>query len=168
MSETRRMTDDEIVAIVLSDGHLNAARSEFTRACAEIEQALAQREQPSPIEIRRMEIRAVFRMAAALGIDVREKFGIPHQWTPPLVATGRWVTSEPWEWFIAEVSGMRHYEKISKEKLAAGTIDLRREIELCAFRSIGEAIYRLWKEETEATGRVTPLPEAMSATGGPP
>lgn len=55
---TTRMTDEEVMAELLSESALNKARAKFYHHAAKIEQALEQRRAPGPIEMRRMEFEA--------------------------------------------------------------------------------------------------------------
>ncbi len=67
---TTRRSDAEVMAILNGDGPLSRARKEFSSATGRIEQACGQRRPAGIIEIRRMEIEAVERIAAALGMEI--------------------------------------------------------------------------------------------------
>lgn len=55
---------------VRSDTPLNRARRIFVSEYARIEQAVAQRTPPCPIEVKRMEFNAVRKIAAELGVEM--------------------------------------------------------------------------------------------------
>lgn len=61
------MTDEEVMYHIKHDTRLNKIRAVFSGECGRIDQAFAQRRQPTPVEHRRMEFEAVRRIAAALG-----------------------------------------------------------------------------------------------------
>jgi hypothetical protein len=55
-------TNDEIMEMLKTDDNLNKARQIFSSYSAKIEQAQAQRNPPSPVEIRGMEFEAVMKI----------------------------------------------------------------------------------------------------------
>lgn len=60
------MTDQECMDLLQGDSDLNKARQAFSSWSAKIEQAQAQRTSLSPIEMRKMEFKAVAAICAAL------------------------------------------------------------------------------------------------------
>jgi len=70
---TTRRTDAEVMDVLRGDDPLSRARTVFSSSCARIEQAGAQRRPAGIVEIRRMEIEAVERIVAALGLEMPER-----------------------------------------------------------------------------------------------
>ena len=62
------MADAEVMALLAGETPLNRARREFSSATGRMEQAMAQRTPPGPVEMRAMEFDAVRRIAAELGV----------------------------------------------------------------------------------------------------
>lgn len=65
-----KLTDKEVVDLMNYPCAIALARREFCSAVGKIDQAMAQRNPPTPIELRRMEFDAVRRIALAFGIAV--------------------------------------------------------------------------------------------------
>lgn len=65
------MTDTEVMDELRSDSLFNAARREFSSACAKIDQAGRQRTPLSPITMRRMEFEAVEKILSVYGFKVK-------------------------------------------------------------------------------------------------
>lgn len=66
-----RLTDAEVMAILRSgDTPLNRVRAILSNHSGMIEQAAMQRKPPGPVEIRRLEIEAVLKIAEVLGVTL--------------------------------------------------------------------------------------------------
>lgn len=64
------MTDREVLDILQSNTPLGRGVREFSNQYGTIEQAGMQRRPPGPIEVRRLQIEAVKKIAAAIGAQV--------------------------------------------------------------------------------------------------
>ncbi len=65
------MTQDEVLAELKTDSLFNKARREFSSASAKIEQASQQRTSLAPVDMRRMEFKAVEKILAIYGVKVK-------------------------------------------------------------------------------------------------
>lgn len=80
--EEYKVTDNEILEVVRSNGPLGKAVREFSNQYGTIEQAGLQRKPPTPLEVRWMQIKAVYKIAAALGVNLETREPEPAR--PPL------------------------------------------------------------------------------------
>jgi hypothetical protein len=66
------MTDEDVLTLIKGDTPLNRARRQFSSWSAKIEQAGQQRKPISPIDMRRMEFKAVEAIVKELGFDIKQ------------------------------------------------------------------------------------------------
>lgn len=71
MSEISALTTEQIVLELKSDSLLNKARAIIRATHGQIEQASAQRKPASSIDIVRMELEAVIKIANLLGVELK-------------------------------------------------------------------------------------------------
>lgn len=97
MSETLRMSGDQVVKIVFDDNSIiNMARKAFKEERSKIAEAiLGQAHTFPPVEMRRMEIEAVIKIFAAAGVDIKALDRLPEETRETMPASRRNANISP-------------------------------------------------------------------------